>query len=357
MSKRTALAILTAAALTCLAACAGPPSKGPIKQATLNHDQNQISITAKGPYDNIQPRAVVGGFLAATAGDDGDPAFQVAQQFMADGVGKAWIGDKRIAAGDTIVYAESQPRFTGTSIMSPDGTTAAVASNSGGGLGQTTTVTATVTQIAVLRDGGFYHSTTPTSMQVTFKLGRVKVGPGAGVQWRITEPPAGPDGSPQRLISVADLRRAYQALPVFEPVAGGTSLATATVDQIYVMPSDALRTYEALVRALLFCAGSKDPAQVGFDQTKVRVVLAGLPKPAAGRPVLSGGKLTDALVSTFQAATPYLQLSGNTPPPATLSLRVGQTETTSQIVPPTSVRYPPVYFAAGGSVKATDGQA
>ena len=137
MSKRTALAILTAAALTCLAACAGPPSKGPIKQATLNHDQNQISITAKGPYDNIQPRAVVGGFLAATAGDDGDPAFQVAQQFMADGVGKAWIGDKRIAAGDTIVYAESQPRFTGTSIMSQDGTNAAVESNSGGGLGQT----------------------------------------------------------------------------------------------------------------------------------------------------------------------------------------------------------------------------
>ena len=100
-----AAALLAAFTAAGTAACAGPPSKGDVHSVTLNQSRNNVLILAREPDSKMQPTQLVNSFLGALTGDQKDPTFGVAQEYLTPSARAKW--NPAVTAATRIVNGPS----------------------------------------------------------------------------------------------------------------------------------------------------------------------------------------------------------------------------------------------------------
>ena len=330
------LAVLTAAGT---AACAGPPSKGDVHGVTLNQSRNNVFILAREPNANMTPVQLVGNFLQALTGDQKDPTFSVAQEYLTPVARSKWSpasATTRIVQFSSTVLDEGQSAFQSENpALAPSGAPQAAAPSTP--VGEVKTVTVKGTEIAQIDPFGFFkYQSQPVSQQFTVRY----VGSGTG--WRIDAPPE------YRLVNPDAFKRAYQiyqsALPVYLPTHG----VTPQMDQVYLTQATGKvdYTYDALARAVLH---GRYPAQNTQQSlaSPVTVDPSGLAEvtlqvPPGGIPDYSD--IQTALVQTFRDASQMPQLISPTPVNAVLVTYAGCTTCQKEGFPPANTGSPTVYW-------------
>jgi hypothetical protein len=89
-AARWAAALLAMLTVAGTAACAGPPSKGGVHGVTLNQSRNNVFILAREPDADMLPTQVVSNFLGALTGDQKDPTFSVAREYLTSSARGKW---------------------------------------------------------------------------------------------------------------------------------------------------------------------------------------------------------------------------------------------------------------------------
>ncbi|MEY9934775.1 hypothetical protein ABH926_009443 [Catenulispora sp. GP43] len=308
---RWAAGLLALIAVAGTAACAGPPSKGDVHGVTLNQSRNNVFILALEPSASMSPTTLVSSFLQALTGDQKDPTFSVAQEYLTPAARAKW----NPAATTTQVVNYSGPALTTDQSADqstdhsadhsahPDAavSSAPQAAPAAPAVGSVTNVTVKGTEVAQIDSYGFFqYVTQPVSQQFAVKY----LGPDTG--WRIDTPPG------FRWVTPDAFKRAYQtyqsALPVYLPTHGGIS----QMDQVYLTQDTGKPdyTYDALARAVLH---GRYPAQnthlelastVDVDPSGVARVQ--LKAPPAGMTDISD--VQHALLQTFRDAAETQQL-------------------------------------------------
>ncbi|MBS2534327.1 hypothetical protein KGQ20_16275 [Catenulispora sp. NF23] len=305
---RWAAGLLALAAAAGTAACAGPPSKGEVRSAPLNQSRNNVVILAREPTPGMTPEQLVNSFLQALTGDQQDPTFSVAQEFLTPearnqmvppGSTRGWVTTTKI-----VNYQGAVPDPP----PDPDhGVHPAAAATATPAVGAEQTVSVTGTQYAQIDPFGFFKYQTGSVTQ-TFTVKYF----GATTGWRIESAPD------SRMISADAFKRAYQtyqsALPVYLPTHDQTA---EQMDQVYLTQASGKvdYTYDALARAVL---QGRYPGQnsllslaspVTLDPDGVATVT--LAVPHGGMPDITD--VQRALYLTFQNASETQQLLSATP--------------------------------------------
>ncbi|NUP52501.1 MAG: hypothetical protein HOW97_35025 [Catenulispora sp.] len=306
---RTVLAAVTALTAISVAACVGPPSGGDSTLKPLSQSHNNVFIAAREPSAEMDPGQLVQNFLQALTGDQKDPTFSVAQDYLSKEVRKTWIAPgttwnartsivelgNPIEAQPGVAHAERGADPAGSSTSIPDGTQ--------------TTVEVTATEVAQLDDHGFYQADAqPSTSVLPFNL---KYERGDG--WRIEKAPT------ERLINLDSFKRVYQtnqsALPIYLPGSGGQA-----VDQVYLTQATGKPdyTYNALAEAVLNGRDTAQASPLQMDKSKpVTLNAQGVATVTLRLP--SGGgtagleDVQTALLKTFSDAASAPQMVGSTP--------------------------------------------
>lgn len=343
---RWAAALLALVTLAGTAACAGPPSKGDVRSAPLNQSRNNVVILANEPTPSMSPVSLVSSFLQALTGDQEDPGFSVAQEFLTPEARSTWIpAGSTWTATTKIVKYDNPVRDGQQSANHPAhpaeapaaGTAPQAAAPTPVGAEQTFSVSgAQVAQID--RYGFFQYQTGPVIQQFTLKY------LGASIGWRITTPPD------FRMITPESFRRAYQTyqspLAVYLPSRGSVA---PVMDQVYLTQDSGKvdYTYDALARAVLH--GRLSTQDTGLALAgPVTVDSNGLARvtlkpPPAGRADL----VTDvalALNRTFRDASENQQLLSSTALSQVLVDYAGCPSCSPASVLPDGSAPPPVYW-------------
>lgn len=302
------LALLTVAAT---AACAGPPSKGDVHGALLNQSHNNVVVLAREPSPEMPPGPLVESFLQALTGDQKDPAFSVAQEYLTPDArakwipaGSTWVTTTKIvdyrvteneqAAADHGAHASATPSAT------PQAAPAAWTP------GEVRTVTASGPEIAQVDKNGFFQYLSG-HVEQTFSV--KYLGPGTG--WRIAVPPD------FRMVTPEAFKRAYQTyqspLPVYLP-ASGTRIPH--MDQVYLTQATGKvdDMYDALARAVLhgrYPWQDTEKELLGPVTVDAGQAVVTLKVPQGGMPNIE--ELQRALFLTFQDASQMPQLLSPTP--------------------------------------------
>lgn len=305
---RWAAGLLALAAAAGTAACAGPPSKGEVHSAELNQSRNNVVILAREPTPGMTPEQLVNSFLQALTGDQQDPTFSVAQEFLTPearnqmvppGSTRGWVTTTKI-----VNYQGAVPD---PAPGADHGVHPAAAATATPPVGAEQTVSVTGTQFAQIDPYGFFKYQTGSVTQ-TFTVKYF----GANTGWRIESMPD------SRMINADAFKRAYQtyqsALPVYLPTNDQTA---QQMDQVYLTQDSGKvdYTYDALARAVLHGRYASQNSQfdlaspVTLDPDGVATV--NLTTPRGGMPDITN--VQRALYLTFQNASETQQLLSATP--------------------------------------------
>ncbi|GAA1961001.1 LpqB family beta-propeller domain-containing protein [Catenulispora subtropica] len=299
---RRTTAALAGLAVLGTAACAGPPSSGSVRTTSLSQSHNNVFIIAREPSQEMSGQELVQSFLQALTGDQKDPSFSVAQDYLTAGVrsnwippGGTWKTDTKIVEGQpSITFDQEAPADRGIRPITSEGAPADAP------VGSVAKVSARGRQVAELDRHGFYQTMSPDDISMDFTLVKQREG------WRIETLPA------YRMISVESFKRVYQsyqsALPVYLPTSG-----VQRMDQVYLTQATGQidYTYTALADAVL---SGRGPAQSSPMQLNGQVTVSGgeakvpLTAPAGSAPILTD--VLRALAATFAAAGTTQQLIG-----------------------------------------------
>lgn len=302
------LALITVAGT---AACAGPPSKGDVHGVTLNQSRNNVFILALEPSAGMAPTTLVSSFLQALTGDQKDPTFSVAQEYLTAHGRSQW--DPAATTTQVVNYSTSALTADQGSDQSsehsahPDAaaSSAPQAVPATPPVGTVTSVTVKGNELAQIDRYGFFQYVSQPVTQV-FSVKYL----GADTGWRIDNAPS------YRWVTPDAFKRAYQtyqsALPVYLPTHSGTS----QLDQVYLTQDTAKpdTTYDALARAVLH---GRYPSQNTRLELAGPVIVANgvaqvaLKSPPAG--ITDIGTVQHALLQTFLAASETQQLLSPTP--------------------------------------------
>ncbi|MEY9858736.1 hypothetical protein ABH935_004359 [Catenulispora sp. GAS73] len=343
---RWAAALLALVTLAGAAACAGPPSKGDVRSAPLNQSRNNVAILANEPTPSMPPGLLVTSFLQALTGDQEDPSFSVAQEFLTPEArskwipaGSTWTGTTKIVGYE--VSVPDAPQTANHSAHPAEGAGAATAPQAAAPtpVGAEQTISVSGAQVAQIDPYGFFQfQTGPVIQQFTLKY------LGASVGWRIATPPD------FRMIHPDSFKRAYQEyqspLAVYLPSHGSAAPVT---DQVYLTQDSGKvdYTYDALARAVLH--GRLSSQDTGLTLARpVTVDSNGLARvtlqtPPPGR----AGLVTDvqlALTRTFRDASENQQLLSSTALSQVLVDYPGCTSCNPNSVAPDGSTTPPVYW-------------
>lgn len=308
-AARWTAALLAALTVAGTAACAGPPSKGDVHGVTLNQSRNNVFILAREPSDKMPPAQLVSNFLQALTGDQKDPTFSVAQEYLTPEARGKW----NPAAATTKIVQYSAPSLDSGEGSAPGGHQAALlqpdqpqAAATPTAVGAEKTVTVQGVETAEIDPFGFFkYQSQPVTQQFTVKY------LGAGTGWRIDVPPD------FRMVSPEAFNRAYQtyqsALPVYLPTRG----VVPEMDQVYLTQDTGKvdYTYDALARAVLH---GRYPSQNTHLKLAGPVSVDGSGLATVKIQVPPGGiqdftDIQQALVSTFRDASELPQLLSPTP--------------------------------------------
>lgn len=307
---RTALAAVTALTAISVAACAGPPSGGPSTLKPLSQSHNNVFIAAREPDQSMDPAQLVQNFLQALTGDQKDPTFSVAQDYLTDEVRKTWIPQGATWDARTSIVELGNPIEAQQSAAHPDRAADPPGSSTSIPDGTLTTVEVSATEVAQLDNHGFYQADgQPKTYALPFTL-KYKRGEGG---WRIQTPPT------ERLINLDSFKRVYQtnqsALPIYLPGSGGQA-----VDQVYLTQATGKPeyTYNALAEAVLNGRSTVQASPLQMDKSKpvslnaqgVATVTLKLP---AGGTTAGLEDVQTALLKTFSDAAASPQMVGSTP--------------------------------------------
>ncbi|MBW8806749.1 MAG: hypothetical protein JF587_23275 [Catenulisporales bacterium] len=297
-----ALAVVTAAGT---AACAGPPTGGDVKTTVLSQGHNNVLIFARGPDPGMSPTQLVSNFLQALTGDQKDPSFIVAQEYLTADGRKLWAQEGLGGNAPTKIVDHLLPVLDDQGAAAGRGNRPAPAATASPKDGDTATVTVQSDQRAELDPYGFYRIK-QGPLPVKFDLTREQGG------WRINDPP------PFRMIDEGSFKRVYQinqsAMPIYLPASG--SLDTP-VDQVYLTQATGKvdYTYDALARAVLHGRGDYAVSRLQPDgpvKVNAGVAVVKLKVPPGGPPDLT--EVQQALRLTFRDAAATQQLAAVTPP-------------------------------------------
>lgn len=301
------LALLTVAAT---AACAGPPSKGDVHGALLNQSHNNVVILAREPSPEMSPEGLVASFLQALTGDQKDPTFGVAQEYLTADARAKWIpaGSTWVTTTKIVEYHVESEQAAADHSARPAATPSATPQPAPTGWtpGETRTVSVSGPEVAQIDQNGFFRY---VSQPVEQKFSVRYLGQGTG--WRIAVPPE------FRMVNPDAFKRAYQTyqspLPVYLPTRG---MQSPHMDQVYLTQATGKvdDTYDALARAVLH--GRYPWQDTGLDLLGPVTVDAGqavvtLKVPQTGMPNISD--LQRALLQTFRDASQTAQLLSPTP--------------------------------------------
>ncbi|NUR25754.1 MAG: hypothetical protein HOV83_07880 [Catenulispora sp.] len=306
--RRTAAALagLALAAMLGTTACVGPPSSGTVRTKPLSQSHNNVFIIASEPSAEMSEQMLVLNFLQALTGDQKDPSFSVAQDYLTAESRKSWIRKGETWNPDTKVIMESLPAITVDPQGGADhGTRPATSQQTAqtAPVGTVTKVSVKGTQLAELDAYGFYRTTPQRDIGLDFTLIRQTDG------WRIQNPP------PFRMITMESFKRVYQtyqsALPVYLPTAG-----VQKMDQVYLTQATGKieYTYNGLADAVLHGRGAGQDSAIQLAQpvtVSSGVVKVQLKVPPGTAPILPD--VERALRSTFAAAGTAQQLIGTSP--------------------------------------------
>ncbi len=107
-------AIVLAMACLALTACVSIPTSGPVKQGDAEvAPDGLISTLLEGPAPNATPRAIVQGFLSASAGG-AVGGFEIAREFLTDAAALEWDPLAKITVFDQRQVVQSYNEDTGT---------------------------------------------------------------------------------------------------------------------------------------------------------------------------------------------------------------------------------------------------
>jgi hypothetical protein len=338
---RWAAAVLAVVTAVCAAACAGPPSNGGIRTAPLSQSHNNVFIVAREPAAGMTPVQLVDGFLHALTGDQKDPGFSVAQDYLTDSGRKNWVAP----AQTMIVTGYSQTEDLGAPAdhisypaAGPSTTTP---------VGATEKITVSGTEVAQLDALGFL-SYPSTSQQVQQEFTVKNLGGTTG--WRI-------DTAPKfRIVEREAFKRVYQtyqsALPVYLPEPGDQ---IPHMDQVYLTQATgrAEYTYDALARAVLHGRYQWENTQLQLDRpvtvSPTGVATVVLKTPPAGQRDITN--LDRALGLTFRDASATQQLLSATPVTSMYVTYAGCAGSFcgAQPLPQQAVPVPPVYWMCSQS--------
>jgi hypothetical protein len=303
------LAVLTVAAT---AACAGPPAKGPVHGVSLNQSRNNVVILAREPNADMSAETLVLSFLQALTGDQKDPTFSVAQEYLTNDARAQWIpAGTTLYTKTRIVDYHVVPGDTGQPAEAPDGQPAAAASSTPAAsappaVGDVKIVSASGREYATIDENGFFqYASGSVTQNFTLKYF------GGTTGWRITDKPQ------YRLLSPDAFKRAYQTyqspLPVYLPSHGAP---TPRMDQVYLTqaPGKVDSTYNSLARAVLTGRFAWQNTRLAL-QSPVTVDANGvatvrLHAPPAGMNIAD---VQRALAETFRDASETPQLLSLTP--------------------------------------------
>jgi hypothetical protein len=335
------LAVVTAA---CTAACAGPPSTGDVRTAVLSQSHNNVYIVAREPTAGMNPKQLVEGFLQALTGDQKDPAFSVARDYLTPDARKTWITPGQTWDPDTKIvntpFTSEDPGVPADHISFQQEAGVSTATPS---VGAQETVTVSGGEVADLDPYGFLsYQSQQQPVQQPFTVKYL----GAGTGWRIETPPK------FRIISAEAFRRAYQtyqsALPVYLPTQGS---AAPQMDQVYLTQATGKVdfTYNALARAVLQGRyhWQTSPLQLAGPVTisqsgAATVATVTLQVPPAGQRDITD--VEHALALTFRDATETQQLVSSTPLTAVDVTYAGCTTCGQHPLPPDTTQVPSVYW-------------
>ena len=343
---RWAVALLALATLACTAACAGPPSKGPVHSAPLNQSRNNVVILANEPNSGMSPSTLITSFLQALTGDQEDPGFSVAQEFLAPEVRAKWIPAGSTWSVKTKIVDYSSPvpvdqHATDHPAHPADAPAAGTAPQAAEQtpVGTEETFSVGGQEKAQIDPYGFFQYRTESVTQLfTVKY----LGPSIG--WRITTPPD------FRMVRPEAFKRAYQTyqspLAVYLPLRGAVN---PVMDQVYLTQDSGKvdYTYDALARAVLHGRSQSQDTHLALagpvtvDSTGTARVI--LQPPSAGQADLIGD-VQQAMLKTFQDASENPQLLSSTALTQVLVDYAGCTSCQSVPVAPNNSAPPPVYW-------------
>jgi len=303
---RWTAAVLAALTVAATAACAGPPSKGEVRGVTLNQSRNNVVILAREPTNDMPPTLLVSNFLGALTGDQKDPTFSVAQEYLTPAARGKWnpatATTRIVEYGNPALQTEQSPDEG----LHPDAAPSSAAQAAAPAVGDVKTVVVKGTEIAQIDPYGFFEY---QGQSVTQKLTVRYLGAATG--WRIDAPPD------FRMVNPDAFKRAYQtyqsALPIYLPTHG----VVPQMDQVYLTQSTGKvdYTYDALARAVLHGRYPSQDTQLTLA-VPVTVDSTGLATVKLQVPPGKAPDLTDvqqALVDTFRDASELPQLLSPTP--------------------------------------------
>ena len=339
---RWVTALLAMLTLAGAAACAGPPSKGDVHGAPLNQSRNNVVILANEPTSAMSPQELVDSFLQALTGDQEDPSFSVAREYLTPDVRGKWIPDGTTWATRTKIVSyigpvpdaeqpAEHPPHPGESVATQPQAVAATP------LGGQQTVSMGGPEVAQIDQFVFFrYQTGPVVQQFTVKY----LGPSIG--WRIATPPD------FRMVLAEAFKRAYQTyqspLAVYLPSRGSV---TPVMDQVYLTQDSGKvdYTYDALARAVL--RGRLPSQDTKLTLASVTVDADGMARvllrpPPAGQTDISDVQL--ALVKTFRDASQTQQLLSPTALSGVFVDYPGCTSCQAAKFNPENTPAPPVYW-------------
>ncbi|WP_194912157.1 hypothetical protein [Catenulispora rubra] len=343
---RWAAALIALVTLAGAAACAGPPSKGDVRSAPLNQSRNNVVILANEPTPTMSPALLVSSFLQSLTGDQEDPSFSVAQEFLTPEARGKWIPagstwtttTKIVKYDDPVLDAQQTANHPAHKAEGAAAATAPKAATPTP-VGAEQTISVSGAQVAQIDTYGFFqYQTGPVIQQFTLKY------LGTSVGWRITTPPD------FRMILPESFKRAYQTyqspLAVYLPSRGAVA---PVMDQVYLTQDSGKvdYTYDALARAVLHgrlgsqVTGLTLAGPVTVDANGLaRVTLK--PPPAGRADLVSDVQL--ALTRTFRDASENQQLLSSTALSQVLVDYAGCTSCRTNSVAPDGSVPPPVYW-------------
>lgn len=340
-AARWAAALFAVLTVAGAAACAGPPSKGGVHGVTLNQSRNNVFILAREPSAAMQPAQLVSNFLGALTGDQKDPTFSVAQEYLTPSARGKWnpatAMTRIVQYGNPALQVQERPEEGGHAADASSGGVPQAAA-AGPAVGEVKTVVVKGPEIAQIDPYGFFkYQAEPVSQEFTVKY------LGAGTGWRIDAPPE------YRMVNPDAFKRAYQtyqsALPVYLPTHG----VVPHMDQVYLTQSTGKvdYTYDALARAVLHGRYPSQNTQMALaapvtvdpgGQAKVTLQV-----PPGGMPDLTD--VQEALVDTFRDASELPQMVSPTPLAGVLVTYDGCSGCREVGVGPVSTGPPTVYWA------------
>lgn len=346
---RWAAALLAALTAAGTAACAGPPSKGDVHGVTLNQGRNNVFILAREPNAAMAPTQLVSNFLGALTGDQKDPTFSVAQEYLTPTARGKWnpatATTRIVQYGNPTLQVEQSPdEGAHPADVSSGGSQAAAP---GPTVGEVKTVVVKGPEIAQIDPFGFFkYQERPATQTFTVKY------LGAATGWRIDAPPE------YRMVNPDAFKRAYQtyqsALPVYLPTHG----VVPQMDQVYLTQSTGKvdYTYDALARAVLHGRYPSQNTQltlaapVSVDPSGMATVMLQIPP---GR-TLDYTDVQLALADTFRDASELPQLLSPTPLNGVLVTYAGCSTCREMGVGPVSTGPPTVYWVCPPQANETN---